>query len=51
MSVTTLEEVFLRVGRDHTEADMALDERLQQAKRPKGGAMSKVRSTGQETCF
>ncbi|CAJ1389550.1 unnamed protein product [Effrenium voratum] len=31
VSVTTLEEVFLRVGRDHTEADVALDERLQQA--------------------
>ncbi|CAK9086607.1 unnamed protein product [Durusdinium trenchii] len=31
VSVTTLEEVFLRVGRDHTEADVAADERLQQA--------------------
>ncbi|CAE7379072.1 ABCA3, partial [Symbiodinium natans] len=31
VSVTTLEEVFLRVGRDHTEADIAADERLQQA--------------------
>ena len=30
VSVTTLEEVFLRVGRDHTEADVAADERLQQ---------------------
>lgn len=30
VSVTTLEEVFLRVGRDHTEADIAADERLQQ---------------------
>ena len=32
VSVTTLEEVFLRVGRDHTEADVAADERLQQAR-------------------
>ncbi|CAE7211232.1 abcA6, partial [Symbiodinium pilosum] len=31
VSVTTLEEVFLKVGRDHTEADIAEDERLQQA--------------------
>eukprot|EP00931_Biecheleriopsis_adriatica_P069363 TRINITY_DN4321_c0_g1_i1.p1 TRINITY_DN4321_c0_g1~~TRINITY_DN4321_c0_g1_i1.p1 ORF type:complete len:1964 (+),score=351.62 TRINITY_DN4321_c0_g1_i1:38-5929(+) len=30
VSVTTLEEVFLRVGRDHTEADRDADERLQQ---------------------
>lgn len=36
VSVTTLEEVFLRVGRDHTEADVAADERLQQV----GGSMS-----------
>jgi hypothetical protein len=37
VSVTTLEEVFLRVGRDHTEADVAADERLQQAT---GGAIT-----------
>ena len=37
VSVTTLEEVFLRVGRDHTEADVAADERLQQVGLVGGG--------------
>lgn len=42
VSVTTLEEVFLRVGRDHTEADVAADERLQQVGLVRGGWCGRV---------